>query len=289
MKEPTSKTIALWCWYDGGPFRGFQSQLQGPTVQDVLITALRGAGFSRTPVAAGRTDLGVHARMQVLSMRIVENVEPCEVAMKLNAQLAGMRLNGAPMSPAAESVMAGNHLGIGVSCEAARKFHPQWRSELKEYRYRILLADDPAWEPYAWRTDADPLRAGEYLRLAEGTHDFSAFHEKSSKQMPRTLASTQVVQLLPHLWEFRLQGPGFARYMVRYLVGAAVSLALGQLQPGDYLRALKEAVPMKGLKAPAHGLILWRVAYPKEMDPFGGASLVLPQAPPFHDPRGTFD
>lgn len=300
MKEPPSKAIALWCWYHGGPFRGYQSQPKGPTVQDVLIAALRDAGFSRNPVPSGRTDLGVHARMQVLGMRIVENVEPPEVANRLNAQLAVTSLNrwmhssasialsGEPERTVAPLV-AGNHLGIAVSCEAPHKFHPQWRSQLKEYRYRILLADDPQWAPYAWRTDVDPMRAQEYLRLAEGTHDFYAFHDKSSTQMPRTLTSTQVVQLMPHLWEFRVQGPGFARYMVRYLVGAAVSLALGQIHVDDYLRALNEAVPMNGFKAPAQGLILWRVAYPKEMDPFGGASPVLPQAPPFFDPRGTFE
>jgi tRNA U38,U39,U40 pseudouridine synthase TruA len=236
--------------------------------------------------------------MQVLGMRMVENVEPHDVAHRLNARLAvtplGRAVNlGGPLGITTEpaqatleakgesSSMAGSHLGIAVSCEAPRKFHPQWRSQLKEYRYRILLADDPAWAPFAWRTEVDPLRAAQYLRLAEGTRDFCAFHDKSSTQKPRTLTSTEAVELLPHLWEFRLRGPGFARDMVRYLVGAAVSLALQQMQPDDYLRALNDAVPLHGLKAPAHGLILWRVTYPEGMDPFGDLPISLPFGPPF--------
>src|SRR5687767_14936972 len=87
MKEQSSRLVALWCWYDGGAFRGYQSQPVGPTVQDTLMAALRASGLSRNPVPAGRTDLGVHARMQVGSMRIVENLPTSELAARINAHL----------------------------------------------------------------------------------------------------------------------------------------------------------------------------------------------------------
>src|SRR5688572_6233230 len=134
MKEQPSRIVAPWCWYHGGAFRGYQSQPVGPTVQDTLMAALREAGFSRNPVPSGRTDLGVHARMQVLGMRVVEDVAPEDVAERLNAVL--------PPS-----------VGIALSRPAPRKFHPQWQAQAKEYRYRLLLKDDPAWAPYAWRVD----------------------------------------------------------------------------------------------------------------------------------------
>ena len=87
----SSRITALWCWYHGGPFRGYQSQSVGPTIQGELTSAMRAVGFDRGPVAAGRTDLGVHARMQVVSFRVVDTVRTEEIAKLLNGRLpAGM-------------------------------------------------------------------------------------------------------------------------------------------------------------------------------------------------------
>lgn len=225
------------------------------------MAALRSAGFSRNPVPCGRTDLGVHARMQVLGMRVVEGVPPQDVAGRLNACL-----------PA--------DVGIALSREAPYKFHPQWQARTKEYRYRLLLEDDPAWAPYAWRVDVDPGKVREVLSLSVGTHDFFAFHDKSSKQLPRTVREVTVERQGP-IADLRVVGDGFARYMVRYLVGGAVAIARGELDVALYRAALERATPFAGVKAPAQGLILWEVRYPDAMDPFAGATPVLPSRPPF--------
>jgi len=230
-------------------------------VQDTLISALRSAGFSRNPVPAGRTDLGVHARMQVLGMRVVEDVAPADVAARLNAALPP-------------------DVGIACSREAPRKFHPQWKASAKEYRYRLLLRDDAAWAPYAWRVDVEPERVREVLSLAVGTRDFYAFHDKSSTQMPRTVREVTLERAGP-VADLRIVGDGFARYMVRYLVGGAVAIARGELGLEPYRRALEEPVPFDGVKAPAQGLILWEVRYPDAMNPFLGAVPALPAGPPF--------
>ncbi|HSR01540.1 MAG TPA: tRNA pseudouridine(38-40) synthase TruA, partial [Methylophilaceae bacterium] len=59
--------IALGVEYDGASFCGWQSQPSGCGVQDVLEIAI--AKIAQQPVrihAAGRTDTGVHALMQVI-------------------------------------------------------------------------------------------------------------------------------------------------------------------------------------------------------------------------------
>lgn len=65
--------IALGLQYDGSPYSGWQSQLNGNTVQDVLesaITAFVGDKSSLAlpiqTITAGRTDTGVHALGQVV-------------------------------------------------------------------------------------------------------------------------------------------------------------------------------------------------------------------------------
>lgn len=273
-----SRIVAVWCWYHGGPFRGYQSQPLGPTIQDELIRALRAAGFERNPAPSGRTDLGVHARMQVLSFRVVEGVPPEEVASRLNPHLP-------------------RGLGVALSRRAARDFHAAWRATGKEYRYRIALADDARLAPYSWRTDVRPERLADVLARVPGTRDFFAFHDKSSTVKPRTVRTIEVAERPGGLVDIRLVGDGFARYMVRFLVGAAVGVARGEISDEAFTAALDEAkviAPSAGenpsdrraqVKAPAKGLVLWEVHYPREVDPFTAEERRLapgvPGEPPF--------
>jgi len=268
LKTPS---FALWVWYRGEQFRGYQRQVQGPTVQGALEEALRSCGVARTPVAAGRTDLGVHARMQVVAFRAPTLAQD---PASLNRALPG---------------------GCGVVAvrPAAPGFHPQFSAVEKEYRYRLLVRDPlSAWRPYAWHDpawsqDLDPARLKALLRKAEGTRDFIAFHEKSSAQKLRTLSSCELLELRGGLWDVRLRGTGFGRYQVRYLVGTAVAVARGQLPEEAYLRALESGEPIQGTKAPASGLTLWEVRYPQGTDPFTadrGRPEGLPPGPPWGDP-----
>ncbi len=258
--------MALWCWYHGGPFRGYQTQVEGPTVQGTIEQALRAAGFSRNPINAGRTDLGVHARMQVLSMRVVEPVAPTDVAARLNAHLPE---------------------GVGIACSrpAPWKWNAQWHSTLKEYRYRLALDDRPEWAPFAWRVDFDPARLATAIGALVGARDFFAFHDRGSSRIVRTLTHASVHELAPGVLEVRLVGDAFARYMVRFLVGAAVAVAQGTLDEATFEAAVQRAVPFAKRRAPAHGLVLWEVGFPPELDPFSEADRQLapgvPQAPPF--------
>src|SRR5712671_7606428 len=59
--------IALGLEYCGVPFTGWQSQPDGRGVQDALERALAAIADARIgTIAAGRTDAGVHATMQVV-------------------------------------------------------------------------------------------------------------------------------------------------------------------------------------------------------------------------------
>jgi tRNA pseudouridine38-40 synthase len=262
----SSRITALWCWYHGKPFRGYQSQNAGPTVQGELVAAMRASGFDRGPVAAGRTDLGVHARMQVISFRVNDTVPLGDVAPMLNRKLPP-------------------GVGIGQVVHAPLKFSAQWKAEGKEYRYRLLLKDDPEWSPFAWRIDVEPARVEQLLRRAVGTRDFWAFHEKASPRIARTLSKIEVVEAAPGRVDVRLTGSGFGRYQVRYLVGGAVAVARNEIPEEDYVAGLERAIEFRGVKAPSEGLTLWEVFYPPAFDPFPAEARAagegVPREPPF--------
>ncbi len=283
MLPSTSKRtpVALWLWYRGGTFRGFQRQPDGPTVQSALEAALCSVGVPATIMPSGRTDRGVHARMQVVSVRL----EPGDSAEALTERLP------ARLPP---------DLGL---CLVRRpgSFHAQWSASGKAYRYRLRLggAEDAAWAPYALDVPGDPLLQGPgavgvtperleaLLGAAVGTRDFIAFHEKSSPRKPRTLESATLHALGGGLYEARLSGDGFARYQVRYLVGSALKVAAGLLSEDAWKAALETGAALEGLKAPAQGLVLWEVRYPPDVDPFTAGERLhppgLPLEPPFID------
>ncbi len=270
---------ALWIWYRGTDFRGFQRQPEGSTVQEALEGALKKAGVPYPIMAAGRTDRGVHARMQVASVRL----PPCYTSEMLSERLP-------PHLP--------SELGLCVARRPPEGFHAQWSAIGKEYRYRVQLggAVADAWRPFVMEPGLEPRlegrvptpeRVAELLGAAVGCRDFRAFHENSSLCKPRTLTSATLHALGGGLFEARLRGDGFGRYQVRYLVGSALLTAAGGLSEERYREALDTGTSIPGLKAPAAGLLLWEVHYPADKDPFPPAERTrppgLPPAPPFLD------
>jgi tRNA pseudouridine38-40 synthase len=270
MSRTPSRLTALWCWYHGARFRGYQAQADAPTVQATLWEALEAAGIHRKPVASGRTDAGVHARMHVLSLRVPLEITLEDVPARLNAHLPP-------------------DVGIALAKPTPPHFNAHWRTTAKEYRYRLLVAERPSWSPFAWRVALRPERLTEPLALAVGTHDFSAFHDQSSVVRPRTLTSVEVVEADDGLVEVRLRGDGFGRYMVRALVGGAVSVARGEWSQAGFSEALARGAsgPRRSAleRAPANGLVLWNVEYDEKDDPFTAderrEAPNVPDAPPF--------
>ncbi len=263
---------ALWLYYRGDRFRGFQAQPEGDTVQQALERALSAVGLHGKPTPAGRTDRGVHARMQVVSFK-----GPDE-------KLDGLADRLRPHLPSG--------LGVCLARRARREFHAQWRTSGKEYRYRIAFAPVPGWEKAAWDIGREPSsrnitpeRLAELLAKAQGTRDFWAFHEKTSTRTRRTLHKASLAEIAPGLFEARFVGDRFARYQVRYLVGTAVAVAAGAISEEAYAAALESANEIARYKAPPEGLTLWEVFYPPAIDPFTATERAvapgLPREPPW--------
>jgi tRNA pseudouridine38-40 synthase len=268
---------ALWIWYRGTSFLGYQRQPEGLTVQEALEDALRKAGVPYPVMASGRTDRGVHARMQVVSLRLPPSYTPEMLAERLPPHLPP-------------------DIGLCVARYPHKGFHAQWSAAGKEYRYRLQLAGTPseASRPFVMETSSEPRlqglplkpeRLAELLGAAVGCRDFHAFHENSSLRKPRTVESATLHELGDGLFEARLRGDGFGRYQVRYLVGSTLLTAAGVLSEELFRSALDSGTSIPGLKAPPQGLVLWEVRYPKELDPFPPEERArapgLPQVPPF--------
>jgi len=238
--------VAYWCWYRGEHFHGYQQQQGVRTVQGELLAAFARAGLTRNPVVAGRTDRGVSARMQVLSSRLERDRDPSDVAVLLEAQLP-------------------HDLGIHLVRPAAAGFHAAFSASTKEYRYALQpeeLGD------LALLIDA--------IALVPGTRDYRVFHFKSSQLRPRTITSVELLNGNT----LRFVGEGFARHMVRMLVGGLLAVSRQSVPIDVFREGLERQRNFYCPTAPPEPLTLYSVDYPRNLDPFTAADRqAAPESP----------
>lgn len=219
--------------YDGTRYNGWQRQGNTPdTVQGRLETALSALLEQPVEVAgSGRTDAGVHARMQTASFRAKTDLPAPELLRRLRAQLPG-------------------DIGVLTLTEAGPRFHARLSCRGKTYVYALPQPLDTA----AMQRAAAPLC---------GTHDYTSFcaNRRMKKSAVRTVDAITVERLGDEV-RLTFSGEGFLYHMVRILTGTLLEVGLGQRDAGtmaDILAARDRAAA--GPTAPARGLILWETRY----------------------------
>ena len=244
--------IALGIEYDGSRFCGWQTQTAVCGVQDALQRALAViAGHPVEVVAAGRTDAGVHATLQVVHFDTAAQRPDSAWVRGVNSFL-----------PDSVVVLWAQPVNAG--------FHARFSAQTRSYRYLLLnhpvrpaiAAGRIGWfhAPLALA----PMQAA--AQLLVGTHDFSAFRaaECQAKSPIRTLHSLSVKQT-GHRFSFDLSANAFLHHMVRNIVGALVYVGKGKYPPewvGELLaqRDRSRAAPTFA----ADGLYLNAVRYAPE-------------------------
>src|SRR4051794_41886716 len=118
--------LILTLEYDGTPFYGWATQPGLPTVEAALRQALAGTFASVANLAvAGRTDTGVHALGQVVSVDVEGGPPPERAAAALNPRLP-------------------DEVNVLTSVEAPDAFHARHSARPRSYRYRLLTRSTPS-------------------------------------------------------------------------------------------------------------------------------------------------
>lgn len=242
--------------WDGRNFVGWQSQLQGRSVQDTLHGALGRLGRAARPVAAGRTDAGVHALCMTAHVDVERGTlapAPERLARALNALLPP-------------------DVGVLDATPAPPGFHARFSCRSRAYVYRLLRTRQrrPLEEGRALHVpqalDEGAMREAAALLL--GRHDFAAFASREERQTVREVLALDVVAS-GEVLEVRVQGESFLRHMVRALVGTLLMVGDGRLTPPDVLEVLASTDRRRaGPNVPAHGLYFVRAHYDPTHDDF---------------------
>lgn len=250
--------------YDGRPFRGWQSQAGGETVQDTLLEAVRSICPDVSTVqGSGRTDSGVHAEKQVAHFDV-------PVEWKMNGGEWRRALN--TRLPASIRV---------VACGEIRSdFHSRFSAREKEYRYTIVTGEilPPLQAGQAWHQRGLSLGSewDEVLPCFEGEHDFRAFSANRNdgrdeeRDTNRIIYEASIDRIGSETAVIRFRGNGFLYKMVRFLVGTAVYCIRDRITQAEFAKLLEGGAGCEKAPycAPPDGLVLYRVKYPEEFEIF---------------------
>ena len=218
-------------------------------MQDALEAALAAiANHEVRTIAAGRTDSGVHARLQVVHF-------DTEAARPLSAWVRGV------------NALLPDSVAVLWSHAVAEDFHARYSALSRTYRYELLnrpvraalAARHAGW--FHAPLDVDKMR--EAAALLAGEHDFSAFRsaECQAKSPVRTIHALEVERTGETI-HFVIRANAFLHHMVRNLVGTLVYVGKGK-HPAQWVsevldsRDRARAAPTFG----PEGLYLERIEY----------------------------
>ena len=252
------RKFAITIAYDGTEYGGWQFQINSVSIQQKLMEAIEKATSEKTHVqGSGRTDSGVHAQGQVAAF-VLQN-------WKHDASKLTFAINR----------FLPEDIVVRECREAVIGFDPIRDARSKRYRYTIRNSrvGDVMNRRFHWwlpkRLDHEAMREG--AKFLIGTHDFKGFETPGSPRLTttRTVYALEVCTIPTmdgvDIW-VDIEADGFLYNMVRNIVGTLRDVGADRFGPRWMLSTLESKERRQtDLTAPARGLCLMQVNYPKEL------------------------
>jgi tRNA pseudouridine38-40 synthase len=237
--------------YDGTNYHGWQIQKNSNTVQSEINNALSTL-LQQTIVVygAGRTDTGVHAKQLFAHFEIENQLDIAPFLFKINSFL--------PEDISCKSIQPVN-----------KEAHARFSATSRSYEYWITPTKDPFCTNRAYflpyQLDIELMNAA--CKKLLGEQDFSCFSRSNTDTF------TNNCNLTFAKWEqknelivFTITANRFLRNMVRAIVGTLLTIGQQKATLNDLALILASKNRSNaGTSAPAYGLYLTEVNYPKEV------------------------
>lgn len=235
--------------YDGSRYKGWQRLgREELTIQETVEHVIGDVLDYVVEIhGSGRTDAGVHARGQVVHMKIPFLLKE-DFREKVN--------QGLPEDIQIMSVekVSGN-------------FHARYNATEKIYKYYVDTKERPdvflRKYVYHFPKELDMEAMKEAAGYLVGKHDFTSFTDDKTKDKDRTRTIHEILMKeRTGMIEFVYRGDGFMQHMVRILTGTLLEVGIGAKCPKDMQMIFeKKERAAAGAMVPAKGLFLDKVDY----------------------------
>ena len=236
--------------YDGTNYKGYQTQPGLLTIQEQIENALTkiNNGKKTSFTSSGRTDRGVHAKMQCGHADIDVNITEYKLKRAMNSNLP-------------------DDIHVIKTEKVNSDFHARYNVIEKTYEYYINIGEyNPIERNYVFQYNY-PLnveKMQEALKYLIGEHDFRSFvtENREKENCIRTISTATVEKTNQDIIKFTFTGNGFLRYQIRNMVGILIRIGEEKESPEFVKIFLERKDRSKGGKtAPAEGLYLTNIKY----------------------------
>lgn len=237
--------------YNGKNYFGWQRQPEQISVQQVLEETL--STLLRTELkimGAGRTDTGVHAKQLFAHFDCEDLGAKDEFLFRINSFLP-------------------KDISIKNIFEVKEDAHARFDAVEREYEYIISMEKDPFSQDFAFQINNKPNinLMNKAAELLLNHKDFQCFSRSN------TDVKTYNCTIVKAFWEakkntliFTIVADRFLRNMVRAIVGTLLDVGFEKVSLDEFQKILEsKSREEAGASAPAHGLYLTKVVYPKEI------------------------
>ena len=240
--------------YLGSNYHGWQIQAGSITVQELLQNALSLVLRQRIAVmGAGRTDTGVHARQ--FFAHFDTSIDPAGIqALQLKFKLNRML-------PA--------DIAIKDFFLVKNNAHARFDAISRTYQYFICTEKDAYQSGLSWLYERtlDPGAMQEASDMLLQHTNFASFARSNTQVKTYDCQVTRANWVQQdHMIIFTIRANRFLRNMVRAIVGTITDVGLGKISPAAFKQIILSQNRQKaGYSAPARGLHLTDIQYPKEI------------------------
>ena len=242
--------------YDGTNYKGYQTQPGLLTIQEQIENALTkiNNGKKTSFTSSGRTDRGVHAKMQCGHADIDVNITEYKLKRAMNSNLP-------------------DDIHVIKTEKVNSDFHARYNVIEKTYEYYINIGEyNPIERNYVFQYNY-PLnveKMQEAIKYLIGEHDFRSFvtENREKENCIRTISTATVEKTNQDIIKFTFTGNGFLRYQIRNMVGILIRIGEEKESPEFVKIFLERKDRYKGGKTdPAERLYLTNIKYKdKEKD-----------------------
>lgn len=235
--------------YIGKNYCGWQKQNEQLSIEETIENVISKILNAPTKIyGSGRTDSKVNACGQYFHFDILKN----------NVDIDRLKYSINCLLPNDISILS-------LKC-VDDNFHARYSAKRKIYMYQIYLGEPSVFlkdyvEIVYQSFDLDLFKKS--LNLFVGQHNFKNFTSKEEDEdnFVRTIYKIDVIKD-KNLIKVIINGDGFMRYMIRYIIGTSINVAIGKIDI-NFINDLlnKDVRNITSYKANSCGLFLMDVLY----------------------------